>query len=266
LPEPPFWGAKVVTDIPLDVVLQYLSKPELFRLSWGAKNQQGTEWEKTQAEFEARLAQMTKQALQEKTLNPAAVYGYFPCNADGDDLVVWDYKQLPELHEVARFSFPRQNTGEYLCISDYYEPVNGRGVDVVELQAVTVGAEADRKFEALQSTDQYTEAYFFHGLAVQAAEATANYMTNLVRGQLAIGREQGKRYSWGYPACPDLDDHQIVWNLMPQIEKDLGLKLTESFQITPEQSTAAIFAHHPDAKYYSVGNIDRTEQILGEKA
>ncbi|MDQ7037195.1 MAG: vitamin B12 dependent-methionine synthase activation domain-containing protein, partial [Anaerolineae bacterium] len=266
LPNPPFWGAKVVTDIPLDVVLQHLNKPELFRLSWGAKNQQGEEWKQTQADFETRLAQMTKQALQEKILNPAAVYSYLPCNADGDDLVIWDYEQLPELREVARFSFPRQQTGQFLCISDYYEPINGRGVDVVELQAVTVGAEADRKFEVLQSSDQYTEAYFFHGLAVQAAEATANYMTNLTRGQLAIGREQGKRYSWGYPACPDLDDHQIVWNLMPQIEKDLGLQLTESFQIVPEQSTVAIFTHHPNAKYYSVGNIDRTEQILGDKA
>lgn len=273
LPTPPFWGAKVVTDIPLDVVLQHLHKPELFRLSWGAKNQQGTEWAKTEAEFEALLAEMTSQALAEGTLTPTAVYGYFPCNADGDDLIIWDWREFqnangnaPELKEVARFSFPRQDTGSYLCISDYYEPIDGRGVDVVELQAVTVGAEADHKFETLQDNDQYTEAYFFHGLAVQAAEATANYMTQLTRGQLGIAQGQGKRYSWGYPACPELADHKIVWELMPQIEADLGLKLTDSFQITPEQSTAAIFVHHPDAKYYSVGNIDRSEQILGEKA
>jgi 5-methyltetrahydrofolate--homocysteine methyltransferase len=89
-------------------------------------------------------------------------------------------------------------------------------------------------------------------------------MTYLTRGQLGIEREQGKRYSWGYPACPDLDDHAIVWKLMPQIEKDLGLTLTESFQIVPEQSTVAIFAHHPSAKYYSVGNLDRSAQILGD--
>jgi len=273
LPQPPFWGAKVVTDIPLDVVLQHLHKPELFRLSWGAKNQQGEEWEQTRAEFEARLERMTKQALQEGTLNPAAVYGYFPCNADGDDLVIWDWQAFqnangnePELKEIARFRFPRQPGGEHLCISDYYEAINGRGVDVVQLQAVTVGTKADEMFAALQSSDQYTEAYFFHGLAVQAAEATANYMTQLVQGQLGIERGQGKRYSWGYPACPDLDDHQIVWDLMPQIEADLGLSLTDSFQIVPEQSTAAIFAHHPDAKYYSVGHLDRSEQILGDKA
>jgi 5-methyltetrahydrofolate--homocysteine methyltransferase len=268
LPKPPFWGAKVVTEIPLDVVLQHLHKPELFRLSWGAKNQQGADWEKTQADFEARLAVMTKDALKEGSLKPQAVYGYFPCNADGDELIVWDWREFeksetPELKEVARFSFPRQPDGDYLCISDYYEPVNGRGVDVVELQAVTVGAQADKKFEQLQSADNYSEAYFFHGLAVQSAEATANYMTKLVRGQLALGQGQGKRYSWGYPACPDLEDHAIVWQLMPQIKEVLGLELTESFQIVPEQSTVAIFTHHPDAKYYSVGNIDRVEQILG---
>ncbi|MGB7339549.1 MAG: methionine synthase, partial [Phototrophicaceae bacterium] len=272
LPTPPFWGAKVVTDIPLDVVMQHLHKPELFRLSWGAKNQQGDEWAKTQEEFEARLATMTKDAIAEGTLNPAAVYGYFPCNADGDDLVIWDWKPFqnangnpPELKEVARFSFPRQDSGDFLCISDYYEPMGGRGVDVVALQAVTVGAAADHKFDTLQNSDQYTEAYFFHGLAVQAAEATANYMSNLVQGQLGIAKGQGKRYSWGYPACPELEDHTIVWQLMPQIEADLGLVLTESFQITPEQSTAAIFTHHPDAKYYAVGNLDRSDQILGER-
>jgi 5-methyltetrahydrofolate--homocysteine methyltransferase len=273
LPQPPFWGPRLVTDIALDVVLQHLHKPELYRLSWGAKNLQGAEWEKTEAEFEQRLARMTKEARSENTLRPAAVYGYFPCNADGDDLVIWDWQPFQqsasgeaERKEIARFSFPRQQDGEYLCISDYFEPINGRGVDVVELQAVTVGAEADRKFEALQSADNYSEAYFFHGLAVQAAEATANYMTALAQGQLGITRGQGKRYSWGYPACPDLEGHRIVWELMPQIEKELGLNLTESFQIVPEQSTAAIFAHHADAKYYSVGSIDRSEQILGERA
>lgn len=273
LPTPPHWGAKVVTDIPLDVVLQYLHKPELFRLSWGAKNQQGEKWAKTQLEFEDRLAKMTKEALAEGTLNPAAVYGYFPCNADGDDLIIWDWREFqkgngetPDLKELARMRFPRQGSGDFLCISDYYEPIKGRGVDVVELQAVTVGAKADKKFDELQNSDQYTEAYFFHGLAVQAAEATANYMTHLVQGQLGLARGQGKRYSWGYPACPELEDHKIVWELMPQIEVELGLVLTDSFQITPEQSTAAIFAHHPDAKYYSVGNIDRSEQILGTKA
>ena len=229
--------------------------------------------EKLQAEFEQRLARMIKEAVQEKTLKPRAVYGYFPANSDGDDLIIWDYRPFqntnggePEKIEVARFSFPRQPGGEFLCISDYYAPLDSGVVDTCQLQVVTVGEVASEKFDELQSADNYSEAYYFHGLAVQAAEATANYMTVHVNKELGLEKNRGKRYSWGYPACPDLDDHQLVWDLLPQVKDELGLILTESFQIVPEQSTAAIFAHHPDAKYYSVGNLDRTAQILGEEA
>ena len=130
------------------------------------------------------------------------------------------------------------------------------------LQTVTVGAVATEEFDRLQAANEYSEAYFFHGLAVQAAEATANYLTKLVQAQLGIAAGQGKRYSWGYPACPDLADHQVVWQLLPQLESELGMSLTESWQWVPEQSTAALFAHHPAAKYYSVGNLDRAAQIL----
>ncbi len=267
LPTPPFWGVKTILEMPLQVVLQYLHKPELYRLSWGAKNKQGAEWEALEREFEARLARMSREALRDGTLKPQAVYGYFPVNSDGDSLIVWDseaYQRDGTLREAARFTFPRQPDGEFLCLSDYYEPIGGRGVDVLGLQAVTVGEVATETFEKLQAADQYTEAYYFHGLAVQAAEATANYVTYLMRQQLKLGEAQGKRYSWGYPACPDLDDHAVVWRLMPQIEQHIHISLTESFQLVPEQSTAALFAHHPDAKYYSVGSIDRTAQILGE--
>lgn len=270
LPTPPFWGARKVGYMPLEIVLQHLHKPELFRLSWGAKNSHGDEWIKLEAEFEARLDKMSRAALREKTLLPQAVYGYFPAQADGDDLVIYDPEPFnhvngsaPKRVEIARFSFPRQQTGEYLCISDYYAPMDSGQIDVVTLQAVTVGEVASEAFEKLQRADNYSEAYFFHGLAVQAAEATANYMTHHVRRELGIAENQGKRYSWGYPACPELSDHQIVMQLLPQAT-EIGLSLTEeSFQWVPEQSTAAIFAHHPDAKYYSVGNLDRSAQILG---
>ncbi|MFW5747993.1 MAG: homocysteine S-methyltransferase family protein [Chloroflexota bacterium] len=267
LPTPPFWGAKLVTDMPLEIVQRYIHKPELYRLSWGAKNARGAEWEKIQAEFEERLGRMSKDSRARGTLKPQAVYGYFPGNSQGDDLIIYDpaqYSATGERVEIARFSFPRQPGGEYLCISDYYAPVAHERADVVQLQIVTVGPEADAEFERLQSADNYSEAYFFHGLAVQTAEATASYMTHHVCRELGIPINRGKRYSWGYPACPDLDDHQIVWSLLPGVA-DLGLELTSSFQIVPEQSTAAIFAHHPDAKYYSVGSLDRSEQILGAK-
>ena len=164
--------------------------------------------------------------------------------------------------ERARFSFPRQPDGEYLCISDYFASSERDLVDVMILQTVTVGDSATEEFERLQDANAYSEAYFFHGLAVQAAEATANYLTHLLSGQLGIAAGQGKRYSWGYPACPDLEDHQIVMQLLPQLSSELGLSLTESWQWLPEQSTAALFTHHPAAKYYSIGNLDRVAQIL----
>jgi len=277
LPTPPFWGSKLVEYMPLEIVLQHLHKPELFRLSWGAKNTRGAEWEKLEAEFEARLERMSREALHDKSLLPQAVYGYFPAQSDGDDLIIYDpgpFQQMldggngkpPEKVEIARFAFPRQPDGDFLCISDYYAAADSDNIDVVQLQVVTVGEPASEKFERIQAADDYSEAYFFHGLAVQAAEATANYMTQHVRRELGIADNRGKRYSWGYPACPDLEDHTIVFDLLPQTA-DIGLTLTaESYQLVPEQSTAAIFAHHPDAKYYSVGNLDRTAQILGEEA
>jgi 5-methyltetrahydrofolate--homocysteine methyltransferase len=262
IPTPPFWGARAVLTIPVESVFPYIHKPELFRLSWGAKNAHGTEWEKLEAEFETRLARMKKQALAEKSLQPQAVYGYFPAQADGNDVVIFDpalYEQSRQLAEIARFAFPRQVGGEYLCLADYFAPLGGDRVDVCPLQVVTVGAQATEKFDALQAANEYTEAYFFHGLAVQTAEATATYMNRHINRELGIPVERGKRYSWGYPACPDLDDHVTVFKLLPAGEK-LGMTLTPAYQLVPEQSTAAMVVHHPDAKYYSVG-VSRAEQL-----
>lgn len=262
IPTPPFWGSKLIESMPLEIVLKYLHKPELFRLSWGAKNSRGDEWTKLEAEFEARLAQMQKAAQREGTLKPQAAYGYFPANSDGDALIVWDaeaYQRNNERVEVARFSFPRQPSGDFLCISDYFAPIEGGVVDVVTLQVVTVGEVATEAFEKLQQADNYSEAYFFHGLAVQAAEATANYVTRHITRELGILGKQGKRYSWGYPACPDLEDHQLVFDLLPPVQH-MGMTLSPSYQLIPEQSTAAIFTHHPDAKYFGVG-VDRAAQL-----
>ncbi len=293
IPTPPFWGSKTIHEMPLEIVFKYLHKPELFRLNWGAKNAHGDEWAKLEAEFEARLAQMQKDAIRDKTLRPQAVYGFFPCNSQGDDLIVWDYHPFQNtnghtprsegegepngderplmasgvraLTEHARFTFPRQPNGEFLCLSDYFAPVDSGQVDTVALQIVTVGAGATEAFDKLQSANQYSEAYFFHGLAVQTAEATANFVNRqVVNKELGIPPGQGKRYSWGYPACPDLHDHEILFKLLPGAVTDLGMSLTAAYQLVPEQSTAAIVVHHPDAKYYSVGSLDRTAQILGE--
>ncbi|MFN8399498.1 MAG: methionine synthase [Anaerolineales bacterium] len=258
IPLPAKLGQRIVKDMPLEMVLKHLNMNELYRLSWGAKNTHGAAWDKLKAEFDARLAKMTKDALKEGWLKPQAVYGYFACQADGNDLII--YKDGESKKEISRFSFPRQPYDDHLALSDYYASVESGQMDVVALQVVTVGQAASDKFDKLQAANDYTEAYFVHGLAVQAAEATANYLHEHVRRELGIGESQGKRYSWGYPAIPELEDHFKVFKLLPAVESELGMSLSISGQLIPEQSTAAIIVHHKDAKYYAVGE-SRVEQL-----
>jgi 5-methyltetrahydrofolate--homocysteine methyltransferase len=167
----------------------------------------------------------------------------------------------PQDHEteVIRFSFPRQEKHDYLCLADYFAAVESGAMDVVALQVVTVGHAATERFENLQACGDYSEAYYTHGLAVQTAEATAEYVHRHIRRELSIPPEQGKRYSWGYPAVPELDDHRKVFDLLPA-EDELGMSLTSAWQLVPEQSTAAIVVHHPQARYFSVGG-GRIEQL-----
>ena len=251
-------GQRVVKDMPLEMIFKHLNINELYRLSWGAKNTHGKEWEKLKKEFDARLQKMTKEALKDGWLKPQAVYGYFPCQADGDALVIYDPVSLITL---TRLTCPRQPYDDHLALSDYYTSVESGQMDVVALQVVTVGLEATEKFEKMQAANDYTEAYFAHGLAVQTAEATANYLHDHIRRELGLGEEQGKRYSWGYPAIPELEDHFKVFKLLPAVESELGMRLSTSGQLIPEQSTAAIIVHHAQAKYYSVGE-SRVDQLM----
>ncbi|HUF00598.1 MAG TPA: methionine synthase [Anaerolineales bacterium] len=257
------WGQRVVKDMPLEIVLKHLSLNELYRLSWGAKNAHGAEWEKLKAEFNARLEKMSKEALRDKWLRPQGVYGFFPCQSDGDDLLIYDPETVNSASpdELTRFSFPRQPYDDHLALSDYFVPVDSAKLDVVAFQVVTVGQEATERFDKLQAAHDYTEAYFTHGLAVQTAEATADYLHQHIRRELGIAENQGKRYSWGYPAIPELEDHKKVFELLAAIETELGLTLSTAYQLIPEQSTAAIILHHKDAKYYSVGE-SRVEQLM----
>ncbi len=251
-------GQRVVKDMPLEMIFKHLNINELYRLSWGAKNTHGKEWEKLKKEFDARLQKMTKEALKDGWLKPQAVYGYFPCQADGDALVIYDPVSLITL---TRLTCPRQPYDDHLALSDYYTSVESGQMDVVALQVVTVGLEATEKFEKMQAANDYTEAYFAHGLAVQTAEATANYLHDHIRRELGLGEKQGKRYSWGYPAIPELEDHFKVLKLLPAVESELGMRLSTSGQLIPEQSTAAIIVHHAQAKYYSVGE-SRVDQLM----
>ena len=262
IPVPAVWGPRVVHQMPLELVFQHLSKNELYRLSWGAKNSHGEEWEHLQRDFDTRLAKMQRLALQQGWLQPQAVYGNWPAQADGDALVVFDPHSLTDNRprELLRFEFPRQPAGDFLCLADYFAPLGAKQMDVVALQVVTVGLAATERFDRLQAAGDYSEAYYTHGLAVQTAEATAEYMHRHIRRELGLEEGQGKRYSWGYPAIPDLGDHHKVFKLLPA-EKELGMSLTTAWQLVPEQSTAAIIIHHPAARYYSIGE-SRVEQLL----
>jgi 5-methyltetrahydrofolate--homocysteine methyltransferase len=263
IPGAPAWGAHVVEAMPLEAIFQYLAKNELFRLSWGAKNTHGEAWEILQHEYEIRLADMQRQALEQGWLKPQGVYGYWPAASQGDDLILFDPASVQqEPRELLRFSFPRQNAGEGLSLSDYFAPIDSGKLDVVALQIVTVGQEATMRFDGMQATDDYSEAYFAHGLAVQTAEAAAEYLHRHIRRELKLEPAQGKRYSWGYPAIPDLEDHAKVFKLLPA-EAALGMSLSSAYQLIPEQSTAAIIIHHPQAKYFNVG-VSRVDQLMQE--
>jgi len=256
---PSKFGMRVVKNMPLEMVFQHLNINELYRLSWGAKNTHGTEWDKLKGEFDARLDKMKREALREKWLSPQAVYGLFPCQAEGEDLIIYNPENLDEV--LTRLSFPRQPYDEHLCLADYYASVESGQMDVVAFQIVTVGQEASERFEKMQAAHDYTEAYFTHGLGVQTAEATANYLHEHLRREMGIPENQGKRYSWGYPAIPELEDHKKIFELLPAVTTELGMNLSTAYQLLPEQSTAAIIVHHKDAKYYSVGE-SRVEQLM----
>jgi 5-methyltetrahydrofolate--homocysteine methyltransferase len=245
----------VLRDIPLQEVLELLDLNELYRLQWGARGS-GPQYETTvREEFQPMLERLKANALSEGWLAPQAVYGYFPAQSSGNQLLVYDPAAAGSdggsLREIARFTFPRMEGRDRLCIADYFRSVESGDLDVVALQIVTVGDEATRRFEKAQAAGEYSTGFYEHGLAVETAEAVAQWMHHRVRNELGVAADQGKRYSWGYGACPDLEDHDIVFRLLPAGEA-LGMTLTSAWQLIPEQSTAAIVVHHPEARYYAV--------------
>src|SRR5690348_8221953 len=256
IPAAPFYGVRTLreSEIPLDEVFELLDLDELYRLQWGARGS-GPQYDATvKNEFEPVLARLTREAKRDGWLEPKAVYGFFPTQSRGNDLLIYDplaYSRDGTTHEIARFHFPRQEGRERLCIADYFRSVESSDVDVVGLQVVTVGDRAAQRFQELQSAGEYTEAFYVHGLAVETAEALAEWLHRRLRRELGVPGGRGKRYSWGYGACPELEDHATVFKLLPA-ERELGMELTTAYQLIPEQSTAAIIVHHPEAKYYAV--------------
>ncbi|MEX2111138.1 MAG: methionine synthase [Gemmatimonadaceae bacterium] len=253
LPSPPFWGTRVIRDVPLDEVFELLDLDELYRLQWGGRGSGDQYRSAVKDEFEPALERLKRDAKKNGWIRPEVVYGYFPAQSQGNDVLVYDPAAYSSdggsLREIARFHFPRMVGRERLCLADYVRSVESGDVDVLPIQVVTVGREATKRFEDLQGKNEYTEAFYSHGLSVEAAEALAEWTHRRIKRELAV--PGGKRYSWGYGACPDLDDHAIVFKLLPAAES-LGMELTEAFQLLPEQSTAAVIIHHPEARYYAV--------------
>ena len=252
IPTPPFLGVRTVRVAP-EEIYPLLDLKTLYRLHWGGRGLQGAEWEKlVRDEFDPRLAELQRRGSDEGWLRPAAVYGYFPANSEGDELLVFD----PADHdrEIARFPFPRQPRGDRLCLADYFRPcpegARGGEKDLVAFQAVTVGREADDLAEALQASGDYGDMLYIHGLSVAMAEGMAEWTHRRLRQELGLPEGQGKRYSWGYPACPDTEQHHTLFRLLPAAD-ELGMEVTGAGQLVPEQSTAAIVVHHPEAKYFS---------------
>jgi len=249
IPQVPYWGVKTLA-LPVDEVVACVDRNTLYRMQWGARNLKGEEWDRLlREEFEPRLDRYTLEARTRGWLRPKAVYGYFPAGRDGDDLVIFDPRD--QTREAGRLDFPRQIDREGLCLADYFRPLHdGRPLDVVALQVVTSGERAEGFVAERNASGDYSEGYFLHGFSVQTAEGAAEWVNRRVRDELGISEPRGLRYSWGYPACPDLQHHETVFRLLG-VEDAIGVKLTSAWQLDPEQSTAAMVVHHPAAKYFS---------------
>lgn len=223
------------SEINLDEVWQYLNKKSLFVLSWGIRGKTAS---KMIGDPEVLLSEWKKKVIDESLFSPSVVYSYFKCHNQGNKLVVESGRQ----GEVV-FEFPRSSKPKRLCITDYF----GKQ-DIVAFQVVSVGQNTVSKIEELNSNNDYTDAYYLHGLAVETAEALAEWVHNRIRRELKIDNNRGLRYSWGYPSCPDTMQHYLVWKLIDPTT--CGINLTSAGQITPEYSTAAIVVHHPEAEYF----------------
>jgi 5-methyltetrahydrofolate--homocysteine methyltransferase len=263
IPKAPFYGSRVVPDISLDDVFPFVNETALFKGQWQFK--QG---KRPAAEYEALVREkvrpiyeeLKERSKRERLLQPKVVYGYFPAQSSGNDLII--YKD-DEKTERMRFTFPRQPSGKNLCLTDFFAARDSGRVDVVGFHLVTMGSRATEYSQELFKSDNYAEYLYFHGLSVEGAEALAEFWHKRIREELGIAGEDapdvrklfqqryhGSRFSFGYPACPNLEDQSKLFELLEPSR--IGVELTEEFQLDPEQSTSAIIVHHPEAKYFSI--------------
>ncbi len=263
VPQPPFWGPRTIERVPPKAVVPYLNERMLYQFQWGYRKDGKTlaeyrEWAKD--ELRPVLRRILDIAVREEILAPQAAYGYWPCAADGNDVILFD----PDGgRELTRFSFPRQGKDGGLCIADFFRDVGDRQRDLIGLQVVTMGRRASEAAREWFAADRYQDYLYLHGLSVEMAEALAEYVHRRIRGELGFAADEardpeamlaqgyrGSRYSFGYPACPNLADQKQLLGLLKA--EEIGVALSEEDQLDPEQSTSAIIVHHPQAKYFSV--------------
>jgi 5-methyltetrahydrofolate--homocysteine methyltransferase len=261
IPNPPFFGSRVAKGLELDEITRYLNTTALLRNQWQYRPEKG----ESDADFKKRLAPEIRRVLAvgkaNNLLQPQIVYGYFHANSEGDDLVIWTDETRTA--EQARFSFPRQPEPPWLCIADYFAPVETDHTDVAAFHIVTMGHVISERTAELFAADRYQDYLKIHGLGVEMTEALAEYWHARVRDELGIGEEddptirglfrqryKGGRYSWGYPACPDLEDNLTVADLLGAHRLGIEVGPETGFQYQPEQTTSAIICHHPQAKYF----------------
>ena len=282
VPVPAFWGSRVVENVRLEKVFEYINEIALIRGQWQVKK--GT---RSADEYRAELdgtvypkfEELKLRAKRERLLEPKVIYGYYPCRADGDTMIVYRPKGLSGdalasewsdvsisddgLEEWVRYDFPRQSHGRHLCIADFFRPADSGAFDVVGFQIVTVGSRATDYANELFASGSYADYLYFHGLSVESAEALAEYWHKSMRIELGIADAdaadvrrlfsqgyRGSRYSFGYPACPNLEDQAKLFEMLRP--ERIGVALSEEFMLEPEQSTSAIVVHHPAAKYFNV--------------
>ncbi len=267
VPEPPFWGVREI-PVEMDEVYRHLDTHVLFKLHWGGRGVKGEAWQKLLDEdFRPRLERMWRQARPDGEhsaqdtdgaparatayLHPRALLGFFPCYALGNEIVILDPEDRAT--ELTRFTCPRQPKGDRICLADFYRPATEDGqppaeLDVIALQAVTVGSEVTELMAKLEADGEFAEQLFVHGLGVQTAEGLAEWLHYEVRNMLGIPATQGRRYSWGYPAVPEQSEHLKVDRLLDLAT--IGMSITDGYAPDPEQSTLALVAHHPQAIYF----------------
>jgi 5-methyltetrahydrofolate--homocysteine methyltransferase len=263
IPKPAFWGARVFKDYKLDEVFPFLNETALFKNQWQLKTAaQGDYLRLVEEKYRPILLELEEEVKAAAWFEPKTIIGFYPCAGDRDDLVVFDPDD--PTRELERIAFPRQSQGRRLSIADFFEPISSGRRDVVGFSVVTIGDEASRQTAKLFEAGEFTKYLYLHGLSVETAEALAELAHKQAREFLGIAGEdsqlvtdlfhqkyRGSRYSFGYPACPDLEDQAKIFRLLKP-EENIGVRLTEQFHLEPEQSTNAVVVHHPQAKYFVV--------------